>query len=411
MKKTNVQSGALAGCRILELSAVVAGPFCGRLLSDFGAEVIKVEPREGDGIRSASKQFNGKGLFAASILRNRRFISVDLRTAQGQEIIKKIVPKCDIVVENFRPGTLENWGLGYEDLSRLHPGLIMVRISGFGQTGPYSSRAGFGVIAEATSSLRHLTGDPDRPPARVGIPLTDYITGLYAAYGAVIALHHRTLTGEGQCVDAALSECAFSFVERTVPEYDKLGVVANRTGSGLADFAPNNLYPTNDGRYIHITSSFDGVFKRLASAMGKPELVSDERFKSTLARGRNARLIDEIVSEWTARYSAEEVEKKLLKAGVAASRIFTIADVFKDPHYQAREMLVKVPDDDLGSVTLAAPVPKLSRTPGKIRKSGGRIGQDTRAVLTELAGYSAAKLEALERAGVIFMMPEDQNKT
>jgi crotonobetainyl-CoA:carnitine CoA-transferase CaiB-like acyl-CoA transferase len=394
-------SGPLAGCRVLELGAIIAGPYCGRLLADFGAEVIKVESIEGDGLRSTGKRVKGKSLYAASLLRNKKLLSVDLRTREGQDIIRKLVPKCDIVIENFRPGNLEKWGLGYADLARLHPGLIMVRISGYGQTGPYSPRPGYGVIAEAMSSLRHLTGDPDRPPARVGMPLTDYVTGLYGAFGAMMALHHRDRTGEGQCVDAALYECAFSFVERAVPEFEKLGIVANRTGSALSGVAPNNLYRTKDDRYIHITGGFDSIFKRLAAAIGRPELPLDVRFRTTIERARHAKAIDEIISGWTTRLPLAAVEQTLRAAEVPASRIYTIADVFEDPHYRARDMLVKVPDDDLGTVTLAAPVPKLSRTPGVIRKSGGRIGQDTRSVLRELGGYSEEEIAALEDAHVI----------
>lgn len=397
--------GPLAGCRVLELGSIVAGPFCGRLLADFGAEVIKVEPPEGDGIRSVGKRHLGKSLYAASILRNKLLISLDLRTRDGQAIIKKIVPKCDIVIENFRPGSLEKWGIGYDELSRLRPDLIMVRISGFGQTGPYSQRPGFGIIAEAMSGLRHITGDPDRPPARVGVQLTDYITGLYGAFGAMMALYHRNLTGEGQYVDTALYECAFSFMEPFVPAYNKLNTVANRTGPALADSAPNNLYPTKDGNFVHITGNHDAVFKRLVSAMGRPELVSDERFRTLVDRNRNAGQIDRIVSEWTMRHAIAELEEKLLAAEVPVSRIYTIADVFSDPHYRAREMLVETPDDDLGTVVLAAPVPKMSRTPGAILKSGGRIGQDTKKVLAKLAGLSIQELQQLEAARVIYSDP------
>jgi crotonobetainyl-CoA:carnitine CoA-transferase CaiB-like acyl-CoA transferase len=391
----------LRGCRVLELGSIIAGPFCGRLLADFGAEVVKVESAEGDGVRFVGKRYKGKSLNAASILRNKSLVSIDLRTPQGQDIIRRIVPKFDVIIENFRPGTLEKWGLGYEDLARLHPGLIMVRISGFGQSGPYSQRPGFGVIAEAMSGLRHITGDPDRPPARVGVQLTDYITGLYAAFGAVMALRHRDRTGEGQYVDAALYECAFSFMEPFVPAYEKLGTVANRSGPALADSAPNNLYPTRDGGYVHITGNHEGVFKRLAAVLGRPELLKDPRFETLPLRSKNAAEIDAIVREWTLQHTVDEVEAKLGEAGVPASRIYTIADVFKDPHYRARGMLVDTPDDDWGSVTLAAPVPRLSRTPGRVRKSGGRVGQHTRAVLAELGGYSEEELDALEAARVI----------
>jgi crotonobetainyl-CoA:carnitine CoA-transferase CaiB-like acyl-CoA transferase len=395
-------AGPLHGCRVLELGSVVAGPFCGRLLADFGAEVVKVEPKEGDGIRSIGKRHKGKSLNAASLLRNKLLVSLDLRTPQGQALIRRMAPAFDIVIENFRPGGLEKWGLGYEDLRKLHPKIIMVRISGYGQTGPYSARPGFGVIAEAMSGLRHITGDPDRPPARVGVQLTDYITGLYGAFGAMLALHHRNRTGEGQYVDAALYECAFSFMEPFVPAYDQLRVVANRTGAALADSAPNNLYPTKDGKHVHITGNHDGVFKRLAAAMKRPELLDDPRFRTLVDRSRHAGDIDGIVREWTLRHSAGDIERMLNAAEVPASRIYTIADVFEDPHYRARGMLVETPDDDLGKVTLAGPVPRLSRTPGAVRRSGRRIGQDTRSVLAQYAGLTAAELDALEAAGVVY---------
>jgi crotonobetainyl-CoA:carnitine CoA-transferase CaiB-like acyl-CoA transferase len=399
--RTGTTHGPLAGCRVLELGSIVAGPFCGRLLADFGAEVIKIEPAEGDGVRSVGKRYRGKSMHAASILRNKSLAAVDLRRPEGQEIVRRLVARCDILIENFRPGALEKWGLGYEDLKRIRPDLIMVRISGFGQTGPLSQRPGFGVIAEAMSGLRHITGDPDRPPARVGVQLTDYVSGLYAAFGAVMALYHRRATGEGQYVDAALYECAFSFMEPFVPAFEKLGAIAGRTGSALADSAPNNLYPTRDGGYVHITGNHDAVFRRLIAAMGMPELAQDARFSHLVERSRHAREIDAIIAQWTSRLTLAEVEEKLAAAEVPASRIYTMADIFADAHYRARGMLVEAPDDDLGSVTLAAPVPRLSRTPGRIVKAGGRIGQHTRGVLIGLGGYSESEVDALEEAGVI----------
>jgi crotonobetainyl-CoA:carnitine CoA-transferase CaiB-like acyl-CoA transferase len=394
--------GPLAGCRVLELGSIVAGPFCGRLLADFGAEVVKIEPREGDGIRSIGKRAKGKALNATSLMRNKALASIDLRKPEGQALVRAMVASFDIVIENFRPGGLEKWGLAYEDLRKLRPDLIMVRISGYGQTGPYSARPGFGVIAEAMSGLRHITGDPDRPPARVGVQLTDYITGLYGAFGAMLALHHRNRTGEGQYVDAALYECAFSFMEPFVPMYDQLGSIANRTGPALADSAPNNLYPTKDGNYVHITGNHDGVFRRLVAAMGQPQLLEDARFRTLVDRNRHAREIDDVVKAWTLAHTVAEIEETLNAAEVPASRIYTIADVFNDRHYRARRMLVETPDEDLGKVTLAAPVPKLSRTPGRIRASGRRVGQDTRTVLARYARVTEQELDALEATGVIY---------
>lgn len=397
-----VGNGPLAGYRVLELSSTIAGPFCGRLLADFGAEVIKVEPREGDPLRSSGKLFKGKSLSAATLLRNKKLISVDLRHAEGQQLIRRLVEKCDAVVENFRPGALEKWGLGYEDLKRVRPDIVMVRISGFGQSGPYSAKPGYGVICEAASGLRHLTGDPDRPPARVAIPLTDYITGLYAAFGGVMALLHCLRTGTGQFVDAALSECALSFTETHIPAYEKLGVVANRMGSGLADSVPNNLYPTQDEKFIHIQAAQDGVFRRFATAMGKPELGSDERFKTARLRSKNQAALEKIISDWTVANTLPDLRGMLDAADVPAMGINTVADIFEDVQFRERDMLLSVPDDELGTVTVVGPVPKLSATPGSVRKSGGRVGGDTGNVLSELVGLSTEEVERLQADGVVY---------
>ena len=397
--------GPLAGCRVLELGSTIAGPFCARLLADFGADVIKIEALEGDQVRSMGRRYQGKSLYAASLLRNKSLAAVDLRHPEGQAIVRKLVEHCDVVVENFRPGTLEKWSLGYEDLARINPRVVMARISGFGQTGPYNQRAGYGIVAEAVSGLRNLIGDPDRPPARVAVALTDYVTGLYAAFGVMMALYARQLSGRGQVVDAALSECAFSFLEPHIPTFEKLGVVAKRAGSALANSAPNNLYPTLDGQYVHITAIADPVFRRFARIMGREDVLQDERFASAVSRGRHLDEVDAFVSEWTRTVTAVEAEEKLNAAAVPAARIYTMADIFSDPHFQARGMLSVVPDTELGTVTLASPVPKLSDTPGRIRASGGAMGQDTARVLHELAGMDAAEIDRLEQAGVIRTRP------
>ncbi len=398
---SQIHDGPLTGIRVLEMGSTVAGPFCGRLLADFGAQVIKVEPAEGDAVRTMGKRFHGKSLYAASIFRNKSLISIDLRKKEGQEIIKKLVANCDVVVENFRPGGLEKWGLGYEDLAQINPALIMARISGFGQTGPYSGRAGYGVIGEAVSGLRHITGDPDRPPARVAVSITDYITGLYGAFGAVMALFARSRTGRGQCVDSALYECAFSFMEPHIPAYEKLGHVAMRAGSRLPDSTPNNLFVSRDQQFIHITAMGDAVFKRLAIAMGQAQLADDVRFCTALVRNEHHAEIDDIIAQWAASNDLKSLEAALEDATVPATRIFTMADIFRDPHYEAREMLAVVPDDDFGTVTMAAPVPRLSETPGRIYKSGGRIGQDTRQVLAELAGLSSQEIDHMVAIGIV----------
>ena len=387
--------GPLAGYRVLELGSTIAGPFCGRLFADFGAEVIKVEAADGDPVRSMGRQYKDKSLWAASIFRNKSLIGVDLRKPRGQELVRKLAAQCDFLIENFRPGSLEGWGLGYEALSALNPKLIMIRISGYGQTGPYRERPGYGVICEAFSGIRHITGDPDRPPGRIATSTTDYITGLYAAFGAMVALEARHKSGKGQVIDAALYEGAFSFMEPHVPAFEKLGAVAMRAGSRLPGNTPNNLYPTADDQYIHITAASDAVFRRVTQAIGQPALASDERFATALARVKNEDAIDDIITRWTMQHNCAEAEALMHAAEVPATRIYTIADIFADPHYAARGMIASVPDDDLGSVTMPDVVPKLSTTPGEIRHSGHRIGQDTRMVLRELAGLTDDEINTL----------------
>jgi crotonobetainyl-CoA:carnitine CoA-transferase CaiB-like acyl-CoA transferase len=403
-------NGPLSGYRVLALGSTVAGPFCARLLADFGAEVIKIEAAEGDPIRQLGEAVDGNSLYGASILRNKLIASFNFRKPEARELLKRLIPKFDIVVENFRPGTLEKWGMGYEDLRRIKPDLVMTRISGYGQTGPYKDRPGYGVIGEAMSGLRHMIGEPDRPPSRVGIPLTDYITGVYAAFGTVMAVLVREKTGIGQCVDATLIESAFSFMEAYVPAYEKTGKIGMRSGARLADSAPNTLFPTRDGSHVHIAALADSVFRRLAVAMGRPELATDPRFAEQKARSRNEALIEGIVAEWTSAHDLDEIEAILKQGDVPASRIYSMADIFKDPHYKAREMLVPTPDEHLGSVTLAGVVPKLSATPGRLRWSGHRIGQDTRSFLRELAGLSDAEIDRLAAEGIIFCDPQSESR-
>jgi len=401
-KREPIQAnGPLAGYRVLELGSTVAGPFCGRLLADFGADVIKIEAADGDPVRSMGKRYKNTSLWAASIFRNKSLISVDLRTTIGQDIVRTLATKCDFLIENFRPGTLETWGLGYDALAKLNAGLIMIRISGYGQTGPYRERPGYGVICEAVSGLRHITGDPDRPPGRIATSTTDYITGLYAAFGGMLALESRHKTGKGQVVDAALYEGAFSFMEPHVPAFEKLGEIAMRAGSRLPGNAPNNLYATGDGQYLHITAASDAVFRRVASVIGEPGLAEDPRFKTATARADNEDALDEIITRWTFGHGCSDAERKLHAAGVPAARIYTVADIFKDPHYAARGMLASIPDDDLGSVTVPDVVPRLSATPGMLRHSGHRVGQDTRRILGEVAALSSEEITRLQAQGVI----------
>ncbi len=401
MSAPSAAEGPLTGFRVLELCSTIAGPACARLMADFGAEVIKVEPLEGDSVRNLGYHDGGISLYAASILRNKKSVAIDIKTPRGAELVRALADKCDVLVENFRPGTLERLGLDYASLRQTNPGLVMVRISGYGQTGPYRGKAGYGAICEAMGGVRHLTGDPDRPPARVGLATTDYLTAVYAAYGAALALLRRTRTGIGQVIDAALYESAFSMMESIVPAYDRLKVVPTRTGSRLQSTAPNNLYATRDGSYVLITANNDKVFGRLAEAMAAPHLADDPRFATVRARARNIDAIDAEVAGWARERDSHDIQRQLDAAGVPVSLVYTIADIFADPHYRARDMLAALPHPALGPLTLTGVVPKLSESPGRIVHVGPEIGADTAEVLGALLGIGAEELDALRAASIV----------
>ena len=395
-------SGPLIGYRVLELGSTVAGPFCGRLLADFGAEVIKVEPPEGDPVRTMGKHVDGKSLYAASILRNKQLVSLDLRKPAARDVVRRLAANCDVVVENFRPGALEKWGIGYEQLRDGNPGLVMVRISGFGQTGPYRERPGYGFLGDAVGGMLHINGYPDRPPVRAAVPVTDMVTALYGAFGAVMALLSRAKTGQGQVVDAALYESSFSLMESHVPAFEKLGHVAMRAGSRLPGSTPNSLYPTADGGFIAMAASSDAVFKRLATVMEQPELADDPRFALAMARVENQDELDDIIGDWTSGYMLGELEPMLHERDVPASRVFTMADIFGDPHFAARGTIVHAPDALLGSIAMPAPAPRLSATPGEVRHAGRDVGADTVEVLRSIAGLNAAEINTLLETGTAF---------
>jgi crotonobetainyl-CoA:carnitine CoA-transferase CaiB-like acyl-CoA transferase len=396
------QQQVLQDIRVLELTTTIAGPFCGRLLADFGADVIKIEPARGDDIRLYGKRKDDVSLYASSLLRNKRLISLDPRHPEAQSLIYALVKQVSVFIENFRPGTMEKWNLAYETLRTHNPSLVMVRISGFGQTGPYRHRPGYGIISEAMSGLRHVTGEPDRPPSRLNTSLTDYITGLYAAFATMMALRHRDRTGVGQLIDAALSEAAFSFMEPHVPAYDQLKHNPTRTGSALENAAPNNLYVTQDSQYILIAAPADAGFRRLVAVMGNPGLADDPRFVDMESRWRNVKELDAIISAWTGQHKLAELEALLDEATVPASPVYTMADIFRDPHFAAREMLLEQQHAKLGRITLPGIVPKMSKTPGRVRWPGRDTGQDTRSVLRELLQLSADQLNRLESEGVIY---------
>jgi crotonobetainyl-CoA:carnitine CoA-transferase CaiB-like acyl-CoA transferase len=393
--------GPLAGYKVLELCSTIAGPACARLLADFGADVIKVEAPAGDPLRSMGKHADDVSLYAATILRNKRAITIDLKTGEGKALVRALAVKTDILVENYRPGVMERLGLGYESLSPDNPGLIMVRISGYGQTGPYSNRPGYGAICEAMAGVRHLTGDPDRPPARVALATTDYLSAVYAAFGASMALIHRARTGLGQVVDVALYEAAFSQMEAYVPAFKTTGFVPKRVGSNLPNMAPNSLYPTRDGGYVLIAANSDPTFKRLLAVMQQPELINDPQLNSIRVRGQNIARCNELVSAWSRQHDGAVIERLLIEAEVPVSRVYTMPDIFEDPHFAAREMLPEVPHPLLGMLTHPGIVPKLSAAPGKILHSGPDLGQDTRSVLERELGLCPAEIDALVARGVI----------
>lgn len=388
--------------RVVEICSTIAGPACARLLADFGADVIKIEPPEGDGVRQMGRHVGDVSLYAATILRGKRSIALDLKSEQGRDIALSIIDHADILVENNRPGVLERLGFDYETLSQRNPGLIMVRISGYGQDGPYSDRPGYGAICEAVGGVRHMTGDPDRPPARVALATTDYLTSVYAAFGAMTAVHERSRSGRGQVVDVALYEAAFSQMEAYVPAYEKLGFVPKRVGPNLPTMAPNSLYPTADGSWILIAANSDIIFKRLVEVMGQHGLFEDPRFATIRARGEpaNMKAIDAIIAAWTSQLDSATLAKRLVAAAIPSAPVYTIADIYQDVHFKARDMLVQVDHPRLGQTTQAGVVPKLSRTPGHIRHTGPEVGQDTRQILQGM-GLSCEQIEALFVMGVV----------
>ena len=393
--------GPLSGYRVLELCSTIAGPVCARLLADFGADVIKVEPPDGDPARNVGGQVNGVSLYAASMFRNKKAVVIDLKTTAGRGLVARLARKTDVLIENFRPGTLDRLGLGYEALRKDNPGLVLVSISGFGQTGPYRSLPGYGVICEAVAGVRHMTGDPDRPPARVALAVTDYLAAVYGAFGAMMALLQRARTGVGQLVDVALYESAFALMEEAVPSYEKLGVVPSRQGARLMNMAPNNLYSTKDGSYILIAANNDAIFGRLAKAAGHPEWANDPRYATQRARGERAEDIDALVSAWTAKLDVAEVQRVLTDAGVPVSPVYTIADIFEDQHFRAREMLLRIPHPQLEHVTVAGVTPKLSASPGGVYRAGARLGEHTRDVLEHDLAMTPSEISHLEAQRVV----------
>jgi succinyl-CoA--D-citramalate CoA-transferase len=394
----------LEGVRVVEMGSLLAGPFCGQLLADFGAEVIKVEPPgKGDPMREWGRhRKNGHTLWWPIIARNKKSVTLNLREREGQQLARELISGADVVVENFRPGTMERWGLGYEDLSETNPGLVMVRVSGYGQTGPYRGRAGFGAIGESMGGIRHVTGFPDRPPPRVGVSLGDSLAATFGAFGAVTALYNREArNGEGQVVDVGIYEAVLALMESTIPEYALAGHVRGRTGAILPFVAPSNTYPTCDDDYVVIGANADTVFARFAEATGHPEWAEDERYATHNARGENQEELDSMISGWTKEHTVDEVLEVLKEAGVPASKVFTAQDMVEDPHYAARENVVTVQDPEIGPFPMQNVVPRLIDTPGKVRWTGPALGQHNDEVYGEVLGLSEEEREALRERGVI----------
>ncbi|MDQ5847347.1 MAG: CoA transferase [Pseudomonadota bacterium] len=391
----------LNGVRVLELGSLIAGPFCAKTLGDFGAEVIKIEPPgEGDPLRRWRRMRNGVSLWWQVQSRNKKSVTVDLRRPEGQEIVRRIARGCDIAIENFRPGALEKWNLGWDALSRENPRLILVRISGYGQSGPYRERPGFAAIAEAVGGMRYVTGFPDRPPARPNLSLGDTIASLHGVIGALLALHHLKSGGEGQVIDVALYESVFNCMESLLPEYDAQGYVRERSGSALPGIAPSNIYPCEDGAYVLIAGNADSLYRRLMSAIGREDLRDDPALERNDGRAEQMERIDAAIAAWTSRFPQHEVLAAMEKAEVPAGRIYSAADIATDPHFAARGMIQQVTAGDGEPLKVPGVVPKLSATPGEIRAAAPKLGEHTEEVLTGL-GFSRPEIEELRKKRII----------
>ena len=392
---------ALSGLKVLELGQLIAGPFAAKTLADFGAEVIKVEPpRTGDPLRQWRLLKDGTSVWWQVQSRNKRSIALDLRQPEAQDVVRKLAAEADVLIENFRPGALEGWGLGPDALLEANPRLIVLRVSGYGQTGPYRDRPGFGVVAEAMGGLRHLTAEPGRVPVRVGVSIGDTLASLHGVIGILMALHERATSGRGQVVDVALYEAVFNCMESLLPEYSAFGVVREPAGSALPGIAPTNAYLCRDGGYVLVAGNGDSIFRRLMGAIGRQDLAADPGLGNNAGRVARVQELDAAIGEWTARLTVGEALAALDAAQVPAGRIYTVADIAADPHYRARGMLQEVRMDDGTALAVPGIVPKLSRTPGGHRRNAPALGQDTDEVLREV-GLTAEQIAALRAKGIV----------
>jgi crotonobetainyl-CoA:carnitine CoA-transferase CaiB-like acyl-CoA transferase len=397
-------SGPLGGVGVLELGSLIAGPLLGRLLADFGAEVVKVEPpAAGDPFREwGAHRFEGRSLWWPLMSRNKKLVSLDLRRPEGQELCRRLAAEADVLVENFRPGTLERWGLGPAQLHELNPRLIVARVSGYGQTGPYAKRAGFASAGEAMGGLRHVNGYPGQAPPRAGISLGDSLAAMFAFQGVLLALYHRDVHGgEGQVVDASILESCFALLDSMVPEYGKLGVVRGPSGARLGHAAPSSVYLSRDGKWMVVAANADNLWRRLCQVMERPDLLEDERFLTHQSRGRHADELDEIIGGWVGEREAAELDRVLNEAGIVCAPVYTIADIFADEHFNARDMLLRMETAELGTLVMPGIVPKLSGTPGGVRWPGGwEVGSANDEVYGRL-GLDRAELDRLHEEGVV----------
>jgi crotonobetainyl-CoA:carnitine CoA-transferase CaiB-like acyl-CoA transferase len=397
---TLVNTGALKDLRVVELGQLLAGPFCGQLLGDMGADVIKVEPPvTGDPMREWGQ--GDQKVQWEVIARNKRSVSANLRVPEGQALVKRLIAHADVLIENFKPGTMEKWGLGPDVLLAEFPGLIIARMSGYGQTGPYSDRAGFGGIGEAMGGWRYIVGEPDRAPSRMGISIGDTLTATYGCMGVLAALHERDRSGRGQVVDAALYESVLQVMEGLVPEYDRTGYIRERSGSVLKGIAPSNVYSCKDGEFM-IGANKDSLWKRLADAMGRPELGDDPRYATHLARGENQDELDALINDWTKTLTVDEVDTLMIEASIPAGRVYRAPDMLEDPHFQAREAIIEVETERFGPLKMQSSFPKFSATPGSVRRPApSKVGQHNAEIYGDLLGIGAAELAAMAEKGVI----------
>ena len=392
---------ALCNLRVIELGQLIAGPFAAKTLADFGADVIKIEPtNSGDPLRKWRLLKDGTSVWWQIQSRNKRSIALDLKQTEAQDIVRQLVKDADVLIENFRPGAMEGWGLGPDELLALNPKLIMLRISGYGQTGPYRDKPGFGVVAEAMSGLRHLTAEPGRVPVRVGVSIGDTLASLHGVIGILLALHERHTSGKGQVIDVALYEAVFNCMESLLPEFSAFGAVREAAGSALPGIAPSNAYKCQGGGYVLIAGNGDSIFKRLMHTMGRDDLGLDADLADNAGRVKRVEEIDAAIGAWTATLSVAQVLELLDAASVPAGRIYTVADIATDPHYQARDMILQTVMADGSALALPGIVPKLSRTPGSHRRNAPEIGQDTDAVLHDM-GLTETQIQALKDKGIV----------